>query len=40
VLVYNICARRLARYRHRLGDVAAAAERLQSRALDRLAAVG
>ncbi len=40
VLVYNICARRLARYRHRLGDVAAAAERLQSRALDRLAAGG
>ncbi len=40
VLVYNICARRLARFRHRLADVAAAAERLQSRALDRLAAGG
>lgn len=38
VLIYNICARRLARYRHRLADVAAAAQRYQSQALDRLAA--
>lgn len=38
VLIYNICSRKLAKYRHRLADVAAATERLQSRELDRLAA--
>ncbi|VDC33101.1 tonB-system energizer ExbB [Pseudogemmobacter humi] len=40
VLIYNICTRRLAKYRHQLGDIGAAASRLQSRALDRLAAGG
>ncbi|MGA0541982.1 tonB-system energizer ExbB [Neotabrizicola sp. VNH66] len=40
VLIYNICSRRLARYRHRLADVAAATQRYQSQALDRLAAGG
>ena len=40
VLVYNICARKLAKFRNGLGDVAAATERLQSRDLDRLAAEG
>ncbi|MFE3838489.1 tonB-system energizer ExbB [Pseudogemmobacter sonorensis] len=38
VLIYNICSRRLAKFRLRLNDVGAAAERLQSHALDRLAA--
>lgn len=38
VLIYNICARRLAKYRHQLNDIGAAALRLQSRELDRLAA--
>ncbi|MCB5411355.1 tonB-system energizer ExbB [Pseudogemmobacter faecipullorum] len=38
VAIYNICTRRLATYRHQLNDIAAAAARLQSHALDRLAA--
>ncbi len=38
VLIYNVCTRRLAKFRLQLSDVAAATARLQSRALDRLAA--
>nr|WP_301538914.1 tonB-system energizer ExbB [Pseudogemmobacter hezensis] len=38
VMIFNICTRRLAKYRLQLGDVAAATARLQSRSLDRLAA--
>ncbi len=38
VLIYNILSRKLAKYRLQLNDVAAATARLQSRALDRLAA--
>jgi biopolymer transport protein ExbB len=36
VLIYNIMSRRLAAYRHRMADLAAAVQTLQSRALDRL----
>lgn len=39
VLIYNLLTRRLATYRHRLGDLATGIERLQSLALDRLAGV-
>ncbi len=38
VLIYNVLSRKLAKYRLQLNDVAAAAARLQSRSLDRLAA--
>lgn len=38
VLIYNLLSRRLAAFRHRLGDLATMILVLQSRALDRLAA--
>lgn len=40
VLIHNLLSRRLAGYRHRMTDLAAALEALQSRALDRAAAQG
>jgi biopolymer transport protein ExbB len=40
VLIHNLLSRRLAGYRHRMNDLAAALEALQSRALDRAAAQG